>query len=225
MSSNDPHVERARQIANAIDSPNREGTLYQQFYDEWKAWEAEDPTRTMAAFDRAIGKSGKSSYTAAIVRFVTGGRASAPFADSRERAARTEARKVLRESEPQQIQALVDDLPDTAVRNLANAVERAQQSPKHRARRDEMEREEASVPAAEWKNRHAAAEESTRPLRHALGGLAGANIVAALEVARDELHAVDFIDPKIADTIQDLTREILQEADIKVALAGLEEGR
>jgi len=51
------HVLRARQIADAIDSPNPERTLHEQFYDEWRAGEAEDPTRTMAAFDRAIGLS------------------------------------------------------------------------------------------------------------------------------------------------------------------------
>ena len=46
------HVARARQIADALDSLNPERTLHEQFYDEWKAWEEEDPTRTMAAFGR-----------------------------------------------------------------------------------------------------------------------------------------------------------------------------
>jgi hypothetical protein len=226
MSSYDPHVERARQIADAIDSPDRENTLYEQFYAEWKAWEAEDLTRGMKTFDRAIGRG--NDYTGRIVRFVTGGarERQGPFGGAEANASRerSKAKRVLRESEPEQIQALVDDLPDTTVRKLGHAVERAQLSPKHRVRRDEMEREEASIPAAEWKNRQAAADELTRPIRQALSGLAGANIIAALEVACDEVHAADFIDPKVREAIDDLTRDLLQEADIKVALAGLEEG-
>jgi hypothetical protein len=221
MSSYDPHVERARQIADAIDSPDRENTLYEQFYVEWKAWEAEDPTRTMEAFDRAIGRAG--NYTGKIVRGVTG-TARAPEWNSGSNRRTDVATRVLRESKPDQIQALVDDLPETAVRKLGHAVERAQLSPKHRVRRDEMEREEASIPAAEWKNRQAAADELTRPIRQALSGLAGANVIAALEVACDEVEAADFIDPKVRDASDDLINRFRREMDIKVALAGLEDG-
>jgi hypothetical protein len=104
----DVHVERARQIADALESPDREGTLHEQFYLEWKAWEAEDPTRTMADFDRAIGKDGRGNYTGRIVQTVTGA-TSTPWGNAPQstRDGRT-ARKALRE--PKQRQQVIDSL-------------------------------------------------------------------------------------------------------------------
>jgi hypothetical protein len=114
------HVERARQIADALESRDVEQTLHAQFVAEWKAWEAEDPTRTMAAFDSAIGRG--SNYTGRIVRFVTGA-ASTPrtsaFADGGEDARK--ARKVLREQPEALAKELVEN-PEIHAR-LLDAVE------------------------------------------------------------------------------------------------------
>lgn len=105
----DVHVERARQIADALDSPDREGTLHQQFYLEWKAWEAEDPTRTMADFDRAIGRvnaKGKpTEYTSQLVRLVTTPSVRSDRSGSTDRGA---AKRILRE--PQQRRRVIDSL-------------------------------------------------------------------------------------------------------------------
>jgi hypothetical protein len=115
------HVERARQIADAIDSPDREQTLYQQFAGEWKAWEAEDPTRTMAALDREIGRG--NDYTGAIVRFVTGraGQRTSPFTQPRAEEDVTRAKKVLRER-PEVVAEILDEEPEVHAR-LLDAVE------------------------------------------------------------------------------------------------------
>lgn len=114
------HIERAGQIADAIDSPDPEKTLHEQFYAEWKAWEAEDPTRTMAEFDRAIGRG--SNYTGKIVRFVTGAadRRGTPFDDGRDLRG---TRKVLREADDDQVEEIIGSLPDEAVERVARAVE------------------------------------------------------------------------------------------------------
>lgn len=76
----DSHVQRAKQIADAIDSPDREATLYEQFYAEWKAWKGENQARTMRAFDEAIGRG--DGYTGKIVRWIQAsppGESSTPF--------------------------------------------------------------------------------------------------------------------------------------------------
>lgn len=91
------HVVRAKQIADALDSQDMERTLHEQFYAEWKAWEAEDPTRTMAAFDRAVGRH--RGYTGNIVQVVTAGTS---VLRSTETARRSNARKILRD-EPQAV--------------------------------------------------------------------------------------------------------------------------
>lgn len=112
------HVERARQIAEAIDAPDRETTLYQQFYAEWKAWEAEDPTHSMRAFDREIGRG--HDYTARIARFVNGApERQSPFNGERQQADRERhnTRKVLRE--PVERRKVIASLSDDEVEALA----------------------------------------------------------------------------------------------------------
>lgn len=115
----DPHVERARQIADALDSPDREQTLHEQFHAEWKAWEAEDPTRTMAAFDREIGRG--NDYTGRIVRFCTGSAAArTPFSDEQSGRAMRGARTVLRD--PEQRKAVIESLTPEEKTDLAAEV-------------------------------------------------------------------------------------------------------
>jgi hypothetical protein len=112
------HVERARQIADALESQDVEQTLHEQFVAEWKAWEAEDQTRTMAAFDREIGRG--NDYTGRIVRFVTGAARtrSTPFDDGQ---TMRRARQALREHPEVVAKELVEN-PEVHAR-LLDAVE------------------------------------------------------------------------------------------------------
>jgi hypothetical protein len=112
------HVERARQIADALESQDVERTLHEQFVAEWKAWEKEDPTRTMAAFDREIGRG--LHYTARIVRGVTG-EARAPDWGSGTNKRTEVAAKVLREQPEALAKELVEN-PEVHAR-LLDAVE------------------------------------------------------------------------------------------------------
>lgn len=133
QTTHDVHVERAKQIADALDSRDVEQTLHEQFYAEFKAWEAEDQTRTQAGFDRAIGR--KDNYTRRIVQFVTGATSTpwgnAPQVKRDERA----ARKTLRD-QPQSVasdiakamedpdvrEAVAKHMPPSAARDLSERV-------------------------------------------------------------------------------------------------------
>jgi hypothetical protein len=123
------HVERARQIADALESQDVEQTLHEQFVAEWKAWEAEDPTRTMAAFDRAIGRG--NDYTGRLVRFVTGSATSrtSPFYGNEEgrRKDRATAARVIRE-QPEVIAEFLDEEPEVHARILDAVEERRQRT-------------------------------------------------------------------------------------------------
>jgi len=133
------HVERARQIADALESQDVEQTLHEQFVAEWKAWEAEDPTRTMAAFSRAIGRN--DSYTNKIVRGVTG-EARAPDWGSGSNKRTEVATKVLRE-QPEAIAKELVENPEVHAR-LLDAVEE--------------EREKTETPPATRPDRTASAQ-------------------------------------------------------------------
>jgi hypothetical protein len=136
--STNAHVERARQIADALESQDMEQTLHEQFVAEWKAWEAEDATRTMAAFDREIGRG--KDYTGRIVRFVTGAAPrGTPFSDGQDERA---ARKVLREQPETLAKELVEN-PEIHAR-LLDAVEE--------------EREKTETPPAARPDRTASAQ-------------------------------------------------------------------
>lgn len=136
MSSTNVHVERARQIADALDSPDQERTLHEQFYAEWEAWEAEDATRTMAAFDREIGRG--NDYTGRIVRFVTGRArgAESPFGgESRQQARdRSTAKSVI--SNPEQRKQVIASLPP---RQLEEVIATAQDVAVERVRAQRAE--------------------------------------------------------------------------------------
>lgn len=109
------HVERGRQIADAIDSPDPEQTLYEQFNAEWKAWEAEDPTRTMRDFDREIGRS--TDYTGKIVRGVTGP-TRAPDWNSGSNKRDDVTRTTLAKADERTVEEIVAALPAKAVERI-----------------------------------------------------------------------------------------------------------
>ena len=99
------HVERGRQIADALDSSDRDQTLAEQYVAEWKAWEAEDPTRTMRAYDRAIGRA--NDYTGKIVRAVTTGARRAPFGGEKAQQSRDRHKAKRTLADPKQRKAVI----------------------------------------------------------------------------------------------------------------------
>lgn len=129
MSATNEHVERARQIADALDSPDREKTLYEQFHSEFKAWEAEqldeDRQPSTREFDRLIGRT--DGYTRKIVRGVTSG-ARAPQWGSGTNVRTEVAEKVLRDPEQrkqviaslsaEQIEEVIAEAQDVAVERV-----------------------------------------------------------------------------------------------------------
>lgn len=181
----DPHVVRARQIADVLDSADQEQTLHEQFVAEWKAWEAEDPTRTMAAFDRAIGRG--NDYTGRLVRFVTGSaQRGTPFSDGQ---AERATRKVLREGDAKQIRGILEDLPEDAVGRVASEVARVQQDPRYRVAREEYDRADAEKTPQqrhrEQQDRARSIEDTAERMAKATAPLAAADIVEAIEEATD----------------------------------------
>lgn len=143
MSPANVHVERARQIADALDAPDQERTLHEQFFAEWKAWEAEDPTRTMAAFDREIGRG--RNYTNRVVRIVTGDtRAWGSGSNRRDEV----AAKALRNA-PELIAELADELHDDPKFQAAVASASSKISAREDRRRDEREQVQRGISADE----------------------------------------------------------------------------
>jgi hypothetical protein len=122
------HVERARQIADALESPDVEKTLYEQFAAEFNAWEAEQREggreSSSREFDRLIGRG--DGYTRRIVRGVTSGARAPDWGSGSNR--RTEvATKMLRE-QPEVVAEILDENPEVHARVLDAIEERREKA-------------------------------------------------------------------------------------------------
>lgn len=209
------HVERARQIADALDSQNMEQTLHEQFYAEWKAWEAEDPTRTMAAFDRAIGRSGK--YTSRIVQFVTGGSSTPwgnkPQSGRDEVATRRTLRDRPQEVAPEIAKAMENpDVREAVARHMttqtANDISDAVRGLPHEPVERERRRKEAET----------FARGITEPI---VDAFSRSNVILHLEQALEDLRELGSIDGTTHDRGLMLLDELRTEFEVKRAMEGV----
>lgn len=160
-----------------------------------------------------------------------------------DRAAVSHAKKVLREAGPEQLQSLVDDLPEPAVRNLADAAAKAQQNPAYRAARDEHDRHEREMPDRERHERIEAADKVGRAMDRLAADFVGNKLTAQLasipeqveEIANDVRDAIDGgqISDEMLDEvertldalpgrIEEAIRKVRIEITVARGVAGLE---